>query len=461
MSWKDPNEMTKEEILSEIESLKKIRKISSEITVEGLLNKVYDLSPLRDLDFTIAPNGAIYRRVNGVLPALMEKMYNERVIYKTKMIEEKKKLERLENDKNVDASIITKTKKEISRCHNIQMAKKISLNSAYGSCGNEYFRYYKLDNAKAITYSGKCVIQWIERKFNQYLNTIVKTEGVDYVIASDTDSIYLNIGPLVDLVYQGKERNEESIINFLDKVCKTKFDEFIKKSFNELGEYMNVHKQKMSMKRENIASTGIWTSKKHYILNVWDSEGVRYQHPKLKMIGIEAVKSSTPAICRKMMKETIELIVSGATENEVIDFIEQKKEQFKQMPINQISFPRSVNNIKKYHSSVSIYAKSCPVHVRGALLYNNYVKKKNLTNKYPLINSGDKIKYIYLSVPNPIHENIITYIQRFPKELELDRYIDYELQFEKSFLKPIESILNVIGWKSQKTNTLSQFLVSR
>jgi DNA polymerase elongation subunit (family B) len=377
----------------------------------------------------------------------MEKMYEDRVIFKKKMIAAKKQYEKTKNKELV---------KEIARCNNIQMAKKISLNSAYGAIGNQYFRYYKLENAEAITLSGQVSIRWIEGKMNTYLNKLLKTQNVDYVIASDTDSIYLNMGPLVETVYKGREKTTESVVSFLDKVAGMELEKYIEGSYQELANYVNAYDQKMQMKRENIADRGIWTAKKRYILNVWDSEGVRYEEPKLKMMGIEAVKSSTPAPCRKMIKDALKLMMSG-TEDEVIDFIENARKEFKKLPPEQISFPRSASDVQKYKSSATIYAKGTPIHVRGALLFNYYIKEANLTNKYSLIQNGEKIKFIYLKKPNSIHENIISFIQEFPKELNLDKYIDYDLQFEKAFLEPLKIILDAIGWNVEKTVNLDSF----
>jgi DNA polymerase elongation subunit (family B) len=416
------------------------------VSVDKILNQKLDFEEYKD--YAVCANGAMYRKdVRGFLPELMEKMYNERVIFKKKMIEAKKQYE-----KTKDKQLL----KEIARCNNIQMAKKISLNSAYGAVGNQYFRYYKLENAEAITLSGQVAIRWIENKMNQYLNRILKTDGFDYVIASDTDSIYLNLGPLVENVFKGREKTNEGIVTFLDKICELELEKYIEGCYQELANYVNAYDQKMQMKRENIADRGIWTAKKRYILNVWDSEGVRYEEPKLKMMGIEAVKSSTPAPCRKMIKDALKLMMSG-TEDEVIAYIDKCREKFEKLPPEQISFPRSVSDVQKYQSSATIYSKGTPIHVRGALLYNYYVKEKKLSHKYSIINNGEKIKFCYLKKPNPIHENIISFIQQFPKELDLDKYIDYELQFEKAFLDPLKSILDCIGWEVTKTATLDSF----
>jgi DNA polymerase elongation subunit (family B) len=234
------------------------------------------------------------------------------------------------------------------------------------------------------------------------------------------------------------------------------FEKYIESSYQELADYVNAYDQKMQMKRENIADRGIWTAKKRYILNVWDSEGVRYDQPKLKIMGIEAVKSSTPAPCRKMIKDALKLMMNG-TEDDVIDFIEKSKREFKSLPPEQISFPRSASDVVKYRSSSNIYEKGTPIHVRGALLFNHYIKEKKLTNKYSLIQNGEKIKFCYLKKPNPFHENVISYIQDFPYELGIDKYIDYDLQFEKSFLEPMKTILDAIGWSVEKTANLESF----
>jgi len=414
-------------------------------SVERILNEeVSDFNP----EYATCANGAQYRKdVRGFLPELMDKMYGDRVVFKKRMLAAKQ-----EYEKNPSTALT----KEIARCNNIQMAKKISLNSAYGAIGNQYFRYYKLANAEAITLSGQVSIRWIENKMNQKINKILKTEDVDYVIASDTDSIYLNLGPLVDRVYEGREKTTEGVVSFLNKVCENEFEPYIEGSYQALADYVSAYDQKMQMKRENIAERGIWTAKKRYILNVWDSEGVRYEEPKLKMMGIEAVKSSTPAPCRDMIKSALKIMMNG-TEDEVIDFIDQSRKDFKKLPPEEIAFPRSASNVEKYKAHSTIYAKGTPIHIRGALLYNHYVKKHKLDNKYSLIQNGEKVKFCYLKKPNVIHENIISFIQDFPSEIGLDRYIDYDLQFDKAFLEPLKIILDAIGWNVEKTVNLELF----
>ncbi len=410
-------------------------------SVERILDQEIDFSG----EFAVCANGAQYRKdIHGFLPEMMQKIYDERTIYKKKML-----IAKQEDEKKPTA----KLKRDISKFNNIQMARKIQLNSAYGAIGNQYFRYYNLANAEAITLSGQVSIRWIEQRMNEYLNKLLKTEEEDYVIASDTDSIYLNLGPLVHSVYKGREKTAESIVTFLDKVCKLELEKYIESSYEALAKYVGAYEQKMVMKRENIANKGIWTAKKRYILNVWDSEGVRYEKPKLKIMGIEAVKSSTPAACRNSIRDCLTVIMNedeAAAQKFVSDF----RSHFDQLPIEDISFPRGCNNLNKWANPSGIYTKGTPIHVRGALLYNHYNKKNKLTHKYPLIQDGEKIKFVYLKTPNKIAENVISYLNTFPKELGLDKHVDYELQFNKSFLEPIKVIMDVIGWQPEKVASL-------
>ena len=424
------------------ETLRETRHPST--SVEGILNKECDI----DGDYAVCANGAQYRKdVRGFLPELMDKMYNERVIFKKKMLKAKQ-----EYEKNPSNELV----KEISRCNNIQMAKKISLNSAYGAIGNEHFRYYRLANAEAITLSGQVSIRWIENKMNSYLNKLLSTDNVDYVIASDTDSIYLNLGPLVTKFFSNKSDDKIRIVELLDKICKDKLEPFIDASYQELATYVSAYDQKMIMKRENIADRGIWTAKKRYILNVWDSEGVRYKEPKMKIMGLETARSSTPQYFRDKLYAAFKIII-GKTNDELINFINDVRAETRKRPYEEVAFPRGVNNLEKYRHRIDIYNKGTPIAVRGALLYNHYVKKYKVENKHPLIQEGEKIKFMYLKTPNPLHENVISFFGDLPKEFGIEKYVDYQRQFEKSFLEPLKNVLYCIGWQHEKTITIGSF----
>lgn len=270
------------------------------------------------------------------------------------------------------------------------------------------------------------------------------------------NSNYLNFGPLVNKVFGNQEVEKSKIIDYLDKISDTVFQEFIDKSFQELIDYTNAYKNALYMKREAICDRAIWTRKKRYILNIWDNEGVRYDKPKIKIKGLEAIKSSTPSICRDLIKNAIPIMMNG-TEDEMIEYIAKVKEEFFNHSVEEISFPRSANNLEKYSDKSRIYAKKTPMQVRGALLYNHYVKKFKLGNKYPLIQNGEKIKYCALKLPNPIKEDVIAYPQTFPREFGLEKYVDYNTQYVKSFLDPLRTILDAIGWETEKTVRLSSF----
>ena len=416
----------------------------NKVSVEKMLNQESDLS---DLDGrTITPNGAQFRiDKRGFLPELMDKLYQERVIYKNKMLESKKLYQETGDKRLLN---------DIAKNHNIQLARKIALNSAYGAIGNQYFRYFDVRHAEGITMAGQLTIRWIERDVNNFLNKLLNTKSVVYVVASDTDSIYIKLGAVVDKIFKDKS-DTRKIVKVLDKFCEEKLQKAIDDSYDRLAKYVNAFEQKMFMKREVIANKGIWTAKKRYILNVYNEEGVDLKEPKLKIMGIEAVKSSTPAPCRVKIKEALKVIMNK-DENALIEFIDEFRKHFKTLRPEDIAYPRSCNNLKKYSSKTDIYQKSCPIHVRGALLYNNQLKKRKLV-KYERVNEGDKIKFVQLKEPNSLHENVISFISVLPKEFDLHKYIDYDEQFNKSFLEPLRFIVNAIGWNFERQSTLDSF----
>jgi len=423
--------------------------LKQNVNVSSLLASEIDTSKLQNC--TITPNGQFFRTdIQGFLPKMMEEMYEDRKKFKKMMLKAKQDFEN-ERDPIKKAEI----DKLVARYNNLQLAKKVSLNSAYGALGSQYFRFYDLRQALAVTLAGQLSIRWIENKINQYMNKLLKTENEDYVIASDTDSIYLRLGDLVNKVYsQTKDPNR--IIEFMDKVCEDKLQPYIDKSYQELATYVHAYSQKMQMKREGLADKGIWTAKKRYILNVYNNEGVQYEEPQMKVMGLEMVKSSTPAVIREKMKQTIHLIVN-ATEEDVQDFIEKFKQEFKTLPPEDVAFPRGINGLKDYSDSATLYKKGTPIHVRGAILYNHMLKEKQLTKSYPLIQEGEKLKFTYLKTPNPMKEDVVSFPVRLPKEFGLQEYVNYDLQFEKAYIEPIRVILNCIDWKTEKQSSLEDF----
>ena len=423
------------------------------VDVDSLLGQSISTDGL--VGCTLTPNGQFFRtNKQGFLPEMMETMYNDRTVYKKKAIAAKKELE-LVSDPDARFEIV----KRIARYNNLQLAKKVCLNSAYGALGNEYFRFFDIRQASGITTAGQLSIRWIENKLNVYMNKILQTKGEDYVIASDTDSIYLSLDKLVNKTI--KETNPscttDEVIAFMDKICEAKIQPFIDKSYGELATYTNAFAQKMMMKREALCDKGIWTAKKRYILRVHNNEGVQYAKPKLKVMGLEMIKSSTPAACKEKLWEAIDIIFNK-DQAAVIKFIDEFRIEFKkQDPVN-IAFPRGVNGLKTYGGkNGAIFEKGTPIHVRGSLVYNNLLRKHKLEKKYELIKEGEKIKFIYLKEPNTIQSNIISFPNEIPKELDIHKYIDYNTQYEKSFVEPLKIILDSIGWKTEEVSSLEAF----
>ena len=409
------------------------------MSVDKLLNKEVDTSILKGV--TLTPNGALFKtNKQGFLPELMQSMYNDRSKFKKLMLEAQQDYENTKDPKLL---------KDISKYNNIQMAKKISLNSVYGAIGNAYFRYYDLLVAEAITTSGQLAIRWIERAVNQYLNKLLKTDNKDYVIASDTDSVYVVFDELVNKVYPDGEKTEK-IVSFLDSVARDKIEPFMDKCYTDLHQYVNSYEQKMQMAREVIADKGIWTAKKRYVLNVHNSEGVQYKQAKLKVMGLEVVKSSTPAPVRAKLREALSIIMNG-NEKELNTFIQTFREDFMNLSPEEIAYPRSVNGLDKFGDANQMFAKGAPIHCKGAILYNHLIRKNKLGRKYPYIQEGDKIKFINLKQPNPYQCSAFSFITKLPKELDLHKMVDYDTQFEKSFIDPLNVIVSTIGWLVDKS----------
>ena len=396
-------------------------------------------------DTALAVNGTRFSTKKlGVLPSIIQEIYTERVGHKQKQIKAEQELEVCTVKSEVYA-----LEKRIAIAKNQQMALKILLNSLYGAMGNKWFRYFDMRIAEGITLTGQATIRWAENTLNTYLNKTLKTDK-DYVVAIDTDSVYVTLDALV------KQFNPKNPVDFLDKICSTALEDTLTKCYAELYDSLGGIQNHMVMGREVIADRGIWTAKKRYILNVHDNEGVRYAKPKLKIMGIEAIKSSTPAICRQALKDIFKRIIETDEETVQSD-IANFKIAFQQAAPEEVSFPRGVNNLGKWSDRDTVYKKGTPIHIRGAILHNNLIKDKKLSRKIEKITSGDKVKFTYLVKPNPIKENVIAFIDYMPKEFNLDKYVDYNLQFEKTFLGAIEPVLDAVGWKSERHMTLESF----
>ncbi len=427
-------------------SPEKMQRGLTDTSVEKLFNK----ETIVDGALGITPNGARFSNdKQGFLPELMQKFYDERKMWKGKMIEYQKELQTCTDRKRKN-----ELNTLIKRSYNNQQVRKIALNSAYGALANQYFAFFDPQLAEAITLSGQLIIKHAEKTINDWLNTTLKTDE-DYVVAMDTDSVYITLDKLIQKVMPN-ETNKTKITNFIDSIAKSHMEEVLDEGFRELAEYTNAYEQKMEMGREVIADRGIWTAKKRYILNVIDNEGVRLAEPKLKMMGIETAKSSTPQWVRGKLTDAFKVVMNG-TEEELWDFVETARKDFRNLPVEDMASPRGCNNLQNYKDASMIYGKGTPIHVRGALLYNHQLEKKNIHKRYELIMNSDKIRFTYLTLPNPINENVISFPNVLPKELDLNKYVDYDMQFNKSFIEPLKAVIGLIGWNVEPVASLDSF----
>lgn len=441
------------------------------VTVESLLSRKIPLEPLQGC--TLTPNGQFFDTTRrGFLAEIMEEMFESRVVYKNKQLAAQK-----EREDCTDAARMEELVALISRYENLQLAKKVGLNSAYGAMGSEYFRFFDLRIAEGVTLAGQLSIRWIANRLNDYLNELLKSVRVDYVIASDTDSVYLNLAPLVEKVFVDTSETHK-VINFMDHLFKTKLKGIIETSYQELADYTHAYAQKMNMKREALADKGIWTAKKRYVLNVWDSEGVRYRTPKMLIHGLEAIKSSTPSVCREKIKDALKIILTG-TEPQLVEFVARFKEEFMTLPIGDIAFPRGCNGLETYRNKTGvrraeqtvdvfgeemlteidtdIYLSKTPIHVKGALVYNHWLRKMKLDDQYEIIQPGEKVKFVNLKPGNKFDETVLSFIRRIPPQFELEKCIDWELQYDKTFREPLRIVLDAIGWHSEPQSSLEGF----
>lgn len=416
---------------------------------------------VKNLNLSLTANGVLYRKDSqGFLAQLMEEIYFKRKAMKRKMLDAEQEVESIKRELHGDKDniklnhLLTETKNKMAKYKTMQMSYKTLLNSCYGALGNEYGRWYNVDMAESITISGQLSIQWIQRKINAYLNKLLKTGDVNYIVAGDTDSFYMTLAEFVNRVVGDRTVSKEKIVDMIDGFFEEKIQPIINDSYQELSEYMNSFEQQMIMSREVIADRGFWRAKKNYALNVYNSEGVSYDEPKLKIMGIEAIKSSTPEICRDAIKESLRIVLQESEES-LHTYIKKFQKEFYAAAVEDIAFPRGISNIEKWDNKAEFgFISRTPIHVRGSLSYNRKLQKQNLIDQYRLVRNGDKIKFIYMKIPNPLHSNVISFPDILPSEFEVDRYIDYALQYKVSFIQPVESIIGSIGWSTEKRNTL-------
>lgn len=450
-------------------------------TLDDLVNKRVNLDVLKKHNICMTANRAFFRRGRkSIFNEKTRQIYDDRKKVKKEMLKLEQELVNLEAliEKQGKATPEQEAKVAeleigISSKDAHQHSLKILMNSLFGAIGNKWFKEcFDIRVAEGITLSGKLSILWIARKLDEYLNKVLKTgevahkihhtnrpaqtllevvSGKNYAIYQDTDSCYLDMSGLVDKMFTpDQQKNEvEKIVNFLDKLFAEKIEPFIDQCYKELAEYMNADDQRMFMKREVIATAAIWTAKKRYTMLVADSEGVRY-FPKLyhKTVGLDAVKGSAPKHCREWMLEGYKIALDG-TEDQLQTFCVDKKKEFLSLPIEKIATPTGINGLEKYYDPNTVFTKGTPKHVKAALWHNLMLKKLSLSG-IPEIKSGDKILYVELKNGNPKGLEVIGFQGKLPEAFGMTKYVDYESNFDKSFLSPLDNLLKSINWSHTK-----------
>ena len=400
----------------------------------------------------LACNGSMFsNNVRGFIPILIERTFNQRKEAKSKMLE----LER-EYESTKDVALLDR----IAALKIRQSVKKILANSLYGCLGNPAFIYSSPELATAVTVTGQVIIRSAEKSMNDYIQKLTKNTKKDYVLAVDTDSVYINIDDIV--VQIQSKTNIPDITSFVDTICEKNIQPELKKEMDLLSKTLNCSENKIFFKREAIASAGMFIAKKRYALLVQDLEGVRFEEPKLKIMGLETARSSTPAIVRKKLKECIRIILTQTPE-ELRQYVNEFYDEFNVLPLSDVAAPRGVSGINKYSDKSSIYASGTPIATKAALLHNAYIKKLNIDHQYPAIKEKDKMKFVFVKVPNPYgmggRDAVMGFINSPPIEFQLEKYIDRNKQFEKTFQEPLDNILQAINWKLNAEATLEEFFV--
>jgi DNA polymerase elongation subunit (family B) len=436
--------MTNNDILSEIGILESMV-LEDKNYIDGIIEGTFNNADLLKNNVVMTANGVYFsKEKQGFIPEIIEKIYTERRDVKQEML-------RLEQELQTTTVDVKKKKEKVQQLNSQQYVLKIALNSLFGAIANRHFRYYDIRIASAITMTGQATVRRCEKNTNAYLNSILNTKK-DYVIAIDTDSVFVNMGPIIDK-YVKDQSDTDKVIAIMDKISKEKILPMMNKGFDDLFVYLNGYKSRMNIKRESLCSKALWVAKKKYVMYVYNNEGVQYAEPRLKIKGLEIVRSSTPEICREAIKNGVKIIFDH-DEKTTQDYIKEFKEKFLNSSADVVAFPRGISDIEKWIDRNGNPKSGMPMQVTAAYNHNMLIDRLDLNSKYEKIKSGEKVKFVYLKKPNPVQSHTIAFPSLLPKEFGMEDYVDYETQFEKSFLSPIKSIMDSIGWETEKKNDL-------
>lgn len=402
-------------------------------------------------------NGVYYKRKEGILPAIVKEIFNERKEYKKKQFQCEKAGDKLGKEYN----------------YSQQMVRKILINSMYGVMINEFFHFYDVDNARVVTRAGRTLIRFLSSNVNEYFKShwhkvakkffphCGKIEPIQNNVVSliDTDSNYI-------CLHEIKEKCapvipfDEFVEIMETKVLTPFFDKLLEIWADKYGS-----EQIVNFKREGVILKQLILAKKKYITQLLKDEDSEYNPPKMKYTGIEIKRSDTPKYCRDSVASTLGVIFKGAQpdKDNVMKHLRKMRKEFINQPIENISFNKGINGYQKYKVDLSgnsiMYKPMTPMHVRASINYNWMVENYKLP--YLQIDDAMKVKYIFVKPKNILGTNVIAYVGNYPEEFNKYFDIDYKEQMNKSFLEVIQRIFWVLKWGTIdfKNNKLGSMLV--
>jgi|TARA_B100000767_G_scaffold108159_1_gene103625 DNA polymerase elongation subunit (family B) len=379
-----------------------------------------------------------------------------------------------------DAELLVKHYKQLSAKYTAyEQAVKLTLNSIYGAFGNKWFHFFNIDIAESITKQGKDAILYSEAILNKYVNEFwhkdtavhdkfnIKVKGKiekPAVIYIDTDSCYVQFQDLYESIIWPDEDKALPIDEFILAFYAFRLKDYITATMAKYASIRNTDNF-LFFELESLAYNGIWMSKKKYIQNIaWDDKlETTDRHPtlkKVKTIGFDTIQSSTPKFAREKLVEALRILFScksspGPSELEqLVQFMKTSKKEFQLANIDDISFNRRTNNIDKYIVDDQIEFQvglKCPANVKAAGYYNYLLNNNSkYKNKYKVIGNGEKLK-IY-NCKTPISE-VYAYM---PNEhpYEIAPQVDYDTQFEKCMIDPLNRVLVATGLQTLDTNLI-------
>lgn len=433
---------------------------------------------LKKYNMSCGINGALFTKdFVGVIPTLVAGLYGKRKTAKKEMLNCEKNIQLIKDELHKRGAqlleIETQLELDISQLKNysveqlsafynyeyskkqelniLQMVFKILINSLYGALGNRYFKLFNVDIARAITGNTRFYIVLSKHRIPEFLNKFGKSNGVEdnnYYCYSDTDSLYFTLQPISHVLYDPTDDNNTKA-DKIDDFIKTEIDPVIEENNKEFCDFVNaLDSTVVKAEREVIADSAVFVAKKRYFMRVLDNEGVRYETPKIKRMGIEIVRSSTPSFSKKYLDDSINIILDK-NNKDLLEWVKETKQLFTKQKLSEIAKTSSVSNLNYNLDKVQYDQNgrkiSIPINSRAALVTNRYIEQNNLSNQFQPISPNDKIKILYMKTPNPLNSNVMAFIDNRFAEM-FRQYVDFDENWDKFFLAALEIMTNPLNY---------------